>query len=122
MALTIKPGEDLSFFEMNEPGRIVGLEIDGGTSFEGIYKDLMLSARWDEEKVEAIYSPVADFFGYAYGKGAMRSIVMGKYANVNYCYLPMPFDKSASLKMVYKKRQGIQQSPISVNIRVYYNN
>lgn len=39
----------------------------------------------------------------------------------NYCYLPMPFDKSASMKMIYKKREGIQQSPISVNVKVYYN-
>jgi hypothetical protein len=33
----------------------------------------------------------------------------------------MPFDKSASMKMIYKKREGIQQSPISVNVKVYYN-
>ena len=48
---------------MEEAGRIVGLEVDGGTSFEGIYKDILLSARWDNEKVEAIYSPIADFLG-----------------------------------------------------------
>lgn len=46
---------------------------------------------------------------------------MGKQGTSNYCYLPMPFDKSASMKMIYKKREGIQQSPISVNVKVYYN-
>lgn len=46
---------------MAEPGRIVGMSIDGGTSFEGLYKDVILSAKWDNEKVEAIYAPVADF-------------------------------------------------------------
>ena len=65
--------------------------------------------------------PLLIFFGYAYGKGAMRSILMGKQGTSNYCYLPMPFDKSASMKMIYKKREGIQQSPISVNVKVYYN-
>lgn len=119
---TIKPGEEIPFFELDEPGRIVGMEIDGGTSFEGLYKDVILSARWDNEKVEAIYSPVSDLFGYAFGKGAMRSIVMGKQGTSNYCYLPMPFDKSASLKMIYKRRSEVQQSPISVNVKVYYNN
>lgn len=118
---TLSPGEEVSFFEIAEPGRIVGMSIDGGTSFEGLYKDVILSAKWDNEKVEAIYAPVADFFGYAYGKGAMRSILMGKQGTSNYCYLPMPFDKSASMKMIYKKREGIQQSPISVNVKVYYN-
>lgn len=118
---TIKPGEEFSFFEMEEAGRIIGLEVDGGTSFEGIYKDILLSARWDNEKVEAIYSPIADFFGYAYGKGAMRSIIMGKRGSTNYCYFPMPFDKSALLKMIYKKREGMRQSPVSINVKVYYN-
>ena len=35
--------------------------------------------------------------------------------------MTIPFDKSASMKMIYKKREGIQQSPISVNVKVYYN-
>ena len=81
---TLSPGEEVSFFEMAEPGRIVGMSIDGGTSFEGLYKDVILSAKWDNEKVEAIYAPVADFFGYAYGKGAMRSI------SVSYTHLTLP--------------------------------
>lgn len=119
---TLRPGEEIPFFEMQEPGRIVGMTIDGGTSFEGLHKDVILSARWDNEKVEAIYAPLTDFFGYAYGKGAMRSMVMGKQGAVNYCYLPMPFDRSASMKMIYKKRPGVQQSPISVSVKVYYNN
>lgn len=119
---TLKPGEEIPFFEMQEPGRIVGMTIDGGASFEGLHKDVILSARWDNEKVEAIYAPLADFFGYAYGKGAMRSMVMGKRGALNYCYLPMPFDRSASMKMIYKKRRDVQQSPISVSVKVYYNN
>ncbi len=118
---TLSPGEEVSIFDMDEPGRIVGMSVDGGTSFEGPYKDIILSAIWDGENVEAIYAPVADFFGYAYGKGAMRSILMGKRGNDNYCYLPMPFDKSASVKLVYKKREGVKQSPVSVNSKVYYN-
>ncbi len=118
---TLSPGEEVSFFEMNQPGRIVGFTIDGGTSFEGLNKDIILSAKWDNEDVEAIYAPLADFFGYAYGKGAMRNILMGKQGATNYCYLPMPFDKSADMKLIYKKREGVQQSPISVNAKVYYN-
>lgn len=38
-------------------------------------------------------------------KGAMRSILMGKQGTSNYCYLPMPFDKSASMKMIYKREK-----------------
>ncbi len=118
---TIQPGEEVTFFDKKSAGRIIGFDINGGTSFEGIYRDILLSAKWDNEQVEAIYAPVADFFGYAYGKPAMRSIVMGRYATTNYCYLPMPFDQSATMKLIYKKRDNVPQSAVSVNVKVYYN-
>lgn len=120
-SFTIEPGEEVPFFEKITAGRIVGFEIDGGTAFEGIYKDMILSAKWDNEQVEAIHAPLADFFGYAYGKPAMRSMVIGRQETSNYCYLPMPFDHSASMKLVYEKREGVQQNPVPVNVKVYYN-
>lgn len=120
-SFTIKPGEEIGFFDKFTPGRIIGLEIDGGPSFEGTYKDVLLSAKWDDEKVESVYAPVADFFGYAYGKAAMRSILIGKNSLSNYCYFPMPFDQSAKMQLIYKKRDNVKQDPISVTVRVYYN-
>lgn len=118
---TLRPGEEVAFFDKTRGGRIVGFDIDGGTSFEGLHKDVLLSARWDGEELEAVYAPLADFFGYAYGKPAMRSIVMGRQGTLNYCYLPMPYDKKASMKLIYKKRAGISQTPVSITTRVYYN-
>jgi len=118
---TLNPGEEFSFYDSNVPGRIVGFEIDGGTSFEGLYKDVILSASWDGESVEAIYSPLADFFGYAYGSGSMKSMLIGKRTNVNYCYLPMPYDRSAKLKLIYKIRENVTQHPIVVKTKVFYN-
>lgn len=118
---TLQPGEEFTFFHKKTAGRIVGFEIDGGTSFEGMYKDMLLSAKWDNEQVEAIHAPVADFFGYGYGKPAMRSMLMGRYATTNYCYLPMPYDRAASMKLIYKKRAEVQQNPVSVKVRVHYN-
>ena len=118
---TIQPGEEVAFFEKNAGGRIVGFDIDGGTSFEGLYKDIILSAKWDNEPVEAIYAPLADYFGYAYGKPAMRSILMGRYGTTHYSYLPMPYDRSAEMKLIYKKREGARQNQISVTAKVYFN-
>jgi hypothetical protein len=120
-SFTIKPGEEIAFFEKTTGGRIVGFEIDGGTAFEGIYKDMILSAKWDNEKVEAIYAPLADFFGYAYGEPAMRSMVMGRRGTTNYCYFPMPFDRWASMKLIYGKRMEIEQNAVPVKVKVYYN-
>ncbi len=118
---TLHPGDEVPFFETKESGRIVGFEIDGGTSFEGFYKDVLLTATWDHDSTEAIYAPVADFFGYAFGKPAMRSILMGRQATTNYCYLPMPYDHSAEMKLIFRKREGVQQSPLTITTRVYYN-
>ncbi len=118
---TILPGEEVTFFNTSNGGRIVGFDIDGGTAFEGLHKDVILSAVWDNEEIEAIYSPVADYFGYAFGQPAMRGILMGRHGTVNYSYLPMPYDQSAEMKLVYAKRDGVQQNPISVTTKVYYN-
>lgn len=118
---TIRPGETVEFFSKQSPGRIAGFEIDGGSSFDGTYKDVILSANWDNEKVEAIYAPVADYFGYAFGKSAMRSMIHGNHSTTNFSYFPMPFDKSASMRLIYKKRNETRQDPVSVTIRVYYN-
>lgn len=118
---TIEPGQEVTFFERTNAGRVVGFEIDGGTSFEGLHKDVILSATWDNEAVEAIHAPLADFFGYAFGQSAMRSIVMGRQGTSNYSYLPMPYDQSASMKLIYARRDGVQQNPISVTAKVYHN-
>lgn len=120
-SFSIQPGQEVTFFESELPGRIMGFEIDGGDSFEGLYKDILLSAAWDGEQVEAIYAPLADFFGYAYGKGAMRSMLIGRNNTRNYCYIPMPYDRSAKMKLIYKKREGVQQNPISINVTTYSN-
>ena len=58
---TLSPGEEVSFFEMAEPGRIVGMSIDGGTSFEGLYKDVILSAKWDMRRWRLFMPPLLIF-------------------------------------------------------------
>lgn len=118
---TLLPGQEVTFFEKNAPGRIVGFEIDGGNSFEGNRKDVLLYSSWDNETVPAIYAPLADFFGYAYGKGAMRNIMIGKSGTLNYDYIPCPYDQSARMKLIYKERKGEKQNPVQVTTRVYHN-
>lgn len=121
---TLKPGQEMTVFSLNQPGRIVGLEMDGGTAFQNEYhKDVVLRAVWDNERVEAVCAPLADFFGYAYGKPAMRGMLMGCRGTLNYCYLPMPFDRRATISLQYLQRPDAEpkQSPITVRVKVYYN-
>ena len=118
---TLLPGDETVFFEQRKGGRIAGFEIDGGASFEGFDRDVLLCARWDDDTRPAIHAPLADFFGYAYGKKAMRSMLIGCRGDVNYCYLPAPFDARSELKLRYVVREGARQNPIQVTTRVWVN-
>lgn len=117
----LQPDSEQEFFALDAPGRIVGFEINGGNAFEGLNKDVFLNAVWDDEPQPAINAPLADFFGYAYGKPSAQSMLLGCIGGVNYCYLPCPFDKQARMKLQYKKQPGIAQEPVRVSVKVYYN-
>lgn len=117
--VTLNAGDNKNILSLDSPGRIVGIQIDGGTSFDGDNKDVILSAKWDDDATEAIYAPLQDFFGYAFGHGAMRGLLMGKQGNDNYCYMPMPFDRSARMNLIYKKREGYQPTIIA-KVKIYY--
>lgn len=119
--VTLSPGDGEVVFENGSPGRITGIELDGGNAFEGNDRNVILTARWDNDSTDAICAPVADFFGYAYGRPAMRGMLMGRSGYTNYCYLPMPFDKRASMRLLYLRDDSIQQPPITVKVRIYHN-
>jgi len=115
----IKRGERADLFAMNEGGRIVAMELTPALAFAGSTKDLLLEATWDDEPLPAISSPVADFFGFAYGRAAMRSLVLGTRDDVAYSLLPMPFDKRAKLQLAYEPRDE-SQTPIRVKARIWF--
>ncbi|MDR1866598.1 MAG: DUF2961 domain-containing protein [Bacteroidales bacterium] len=117
---SVSPGEDIPFFTSRKGGRIVGIRMECGNALEGQNMDLVLSAQWDNDPLPAIYAPAADFFGYAFGKPSMRSLLAGSSNGVNYCYIPMPFGKKAELKIVYEKRRDAGQPRIELTTRVYY--
>lgn len=118
---TLQPGQSVPFFQMNKGGRIVGFEIDGGDSFEGLTKDIILSAKWDNDATPAIQAPLVDFFGYGYGEPAMRSMIIGTRGTMSYCYMPAPFDQNAEMKLTYATRNTGKQSPVTITTKVYYN-
>ncbi len=120
-SFTILPGQYVPFFNKNRGGRIVGFEIDAGNAFQGLHKDVLLQGKWDNESFSAIHAPVADFFGYAFGKTAMRSMLIGKKQDINYSFFPFPFDEKAELGLVYKERSSGKQNPIQVHTKVFYN-
>lgn len=97
--VTLEPGKAATLVDIENPGRIVGLRLGPASAFEGKRRDVILRAWWDSDPVPAINCPAGDFFGYAWGKPAMKSLMVGTENGVNYCYFPMPWDKSARLEL-----------------------
>jgi hypothetical protein len=111
----IKRNEATVIFETNQGGRILGIELERSEVFEGLKKDVDIRITWDQEKYPAVFCPVADFFGYAFGKASMQSLLLGTQENKNYCYFPMPFDAAAKVELVNRG-----DSPKSITAKIYY--
>lgn len=118
----LEPGGEFTFFESHDAGRILGFEIEGGAVFEGLNKDIILTAQWDDDPVPAINAPVADYFGYAYGKPSMEGLFVGSDHGRHYSFFPAPYDKSARITLKYRERPGIAQAPVQLTTRVHYCN
>jgi hypothetical protein len=115
----IVPNETITLFELEEGGRLLGMELTPASAWEGLRKNFDLKITWDNEATPAVLAPVSDFFGYAFGKPSMQALVMGTKGNINYCYLPMPFDHAAKIEMIYRS-DGTSSKPIQVGINVWY--
>ena len=98
----IKPGQSITVAQIDKGGRIEGLKIYNADAFEGLSKKIDLRITWDNEQKPAIYAPVSDFFGYAFGHKSMQGLLLGSKNNMNYCFFPMPFDTSAKVEFFYR--------------------
>lgn len=116
----LKPGSIKTVFSKKGGGRIVGIEVEPGIRLNSDFKDLIIRAAWDGEKVAAINSPLGDFFGYAFGEPTMQSMLAGVKAGSHYNYIPMPFDKEAVIELEYLKHTKNVAKEIPVSVKIYY--
>ncbi len=116
----LAPGTAQTIFRAEKGGRILGIEIDQARLFEGEGNRMDIKISYDNETIPAIHVPVADFFGYAFGKHSMQGVVAGTRDNVNYCYLPMPYDQQAKIELIY--RDDGSATELRFNTRVWYSN
>jgi hypothetical protein len=97
--VTLQPGKAATLFDVNRPGRFVGIRLWPADALAGKERDIVLRAYWDGAAEPAVASPAGDFFGYAWGEPAIRSLLVGTAEGVDYCYFPMPFDKSGRIEL-----------------------
>ena len=79
-ALTLRPLAPLSPYQLNH---------------------LQLRIWWDGEPTPAVDAPLGSFFGSGLGEASVRAMPLGMSpSGAYYCYLPMPFWKSARMAIV----------------------
>ena len=121
--ITLKPGGKAVLFESTKPGTIAGFELSSVEKLEAAAKEIDLKITWDNETMPAINCPLADYFGYAFGKPSMSSLLAGGDGYRNYSYFPMPFDKSARIELVYRKNESkTKQATVNIQGLVYLSN
>jgi hypothetical protein len=118
VSLTLTAGETKPLFNLNEGGRIIGIEVYEKGPDKKIYKQVDIKINWDDEAAPAVYCPLADFFGYAFGEPSMQSLLLGYKNSKHYCYYPMPFDKHASIKLI--SREDKTRPAITIKAKVFY--
>ena len=119
--VVLEPGEIKSIFSRSSGGRIVGIELTPQLQLNDQFKDLIMRAKWDNEPIAAINCPCTDFFGYAFGKPSMQSMLVGVKDGTHYCYMPMPFAKQANIELEFLKNALNKSTEISVNVTVFYS-
>lgn len=89
-------------FSTNQGGRLVGLRFSPADAIAGRARDLLLKISFDGES-PAVWCPLGEFFGYAWGQPAMQSLLAGTTGGTSYCYLPMPFDRGVELEVMSER-------------------
>jgi hypothetical protein len=112
----LRPGDVKQVLNIDRPGRIMGIEVGPVSAFEGLSKNILIKITWDDESVPAVYCPLADFFGYAFGKASMQSLLIGSTSEKNYCYFPMPFDSEAKIEIIYLPEESGKPATITANV------
>ena len=118
--LVLHHGNEEVIFKATNGGRIAGIEFGAGSDLVQAYRKVMLTARWDNESGNALELPLHDFFGFAYGKPAMQSVLLGTDQIKMYSYLPMPYDNSAEIKLIYNKLNENDPEELLVSGTIYY--
>ena len=105
-SVTLPPSSAETVFSAEAGGRIVGLKVAPASAIAGKARDLLLRISFDGDE-PAVLCPLGDFFGYGWGQPAMQSLLVGTAGETNYCYLPMPFDRSARVDLVSERSMPV---------------
>ncbi len=117
-SISLPPGSTATLFESREGGRILGIRISPASALQGKDRGLILRMSWDGATQPSVLCPAGDFFGYAWGRPATKSLFLGTSNNTNYCYFPMPYEQTAKIEMISQRTDG---PPVELRAEVVYS-
>jgi hypothetical protein len=106
-SLLLKPNSEQEVYQTQSGGRIVGLRFYPAEAIVSKDRDLVLKISFDGQP-PAVLCPLGDFFGYAWGTPAMQSLLVGTSGTTNYCYFPMPFERSAAISVSSERATPVE--------------
>ena len=115
--VAIPPGESAVIASIKGPGMIVGMWFTIMSSDQHFLRRIVLRAYWDDELTPSVEVPVGDFFGTGFAYKHYLTPYLGMSSGGYYCYLPMPFARSARMEIVNETGQEIQSFYYHINYR-----
>jgi D-arabinan exo alpha-(1,3)/(1,5)-arabinofuranosidase (non-reducing end) len=101
--MTLEAQAENELYSVEKSGRICGLVIRPASeelkASPEVLRKIMLRAYWDYENQASIQSPLLDFFGCGFEYAEVKSLPIGMTEAGMYCWLPMPFRRSARLTL-----------------------
>jgi hypothetical protein len=101
----LAPGATATLAKLDRPGRIAGLRVRPAAALANKDRSLTLRISFDDG-TPSVLCPAGDFFGYAWGRPAMKSLFIGVAKDTAYCYFPMPYRKNARVELVAEQTAG----------------
>ena len=96
----LQPGEALTLPHLKGPAVIQAVKIRAEGDERYVWRKMWLQARWDGAQTPAIAAPLDGFFGTGFQANEYKSLPAGVADGQGYLYFPMPFRKSADLRLV----------------------
>ena len=107
-------GKEIVIFDEKGPGTIKQFNVQLKSNDAYTARNVVLRAYWDGSDKPAIWSPVGDFFGRAYGVKPYASLPLGMTDNGDYCLWRMPFKKAAKITLT---NEGKQEGEATCSVR-----
>jgi hypothetical protein len=110
-SVSIPANEMIDFATFDGPAVLKGVQMRWSGNLLEAGRHLLLRCYWDDESEPSVVSPVFDFFG-----GRTRTYALGTDpAGRHYCYLPMPFQRSARISL----ENGLDSGALTVEMTCY---